>query len=63
MDDFKIQDHGSIVILFPISDEARDWVSEFIPEDHQHCEGGVVMGHQYADDVINGALDYGLTVS
>ena len=63
MTDFRFFDHGSITVLKPVSGGAQDWVDEHIPEDAQYWAGGVVIEPRYADDILGGIEDDGLTVT
>ena len=60
--DFRIRNEGSIVLLKPISDAAREWVSEHIPEDAQEWAGAVVVEPRYIADILAGIQDSGLEV-
>lgn len=64
MDDFLINDHGSIVILVPQTDAAKAWVTEHITDpETQHFGGGVVIEPRYLSAIVEGAIEDGLTVS
>ena len=53
--DFGIQDLGTIVLLFPLSDQAREWVGENIADEGITYFGkGIVIDHRMAQDIING---------
>lgn len=58
--DFRIQNHGSLFLLFPDSDTAKEWVEENVGE-HQEWAGGVVIEPRYVEDLTAGMLDAGLT--
>lgn len=60
--DLSIANHGSIMILTPVSDAGREWVSQHIPEDAMRWAGGVVVEPRYAQDIVDGALHDGLEV-
>lgn len=59
---FTVRDEGSIVLLTPESPEARNWALEFLPEDAMRFGGAIVIEHRYADDIITGIQNDGLTV-
>lgn len=61
--DFRIADHGSIVILRAISDPAKDWVEAYLPKDAQHGFGGTVIERRYFADIYDGITTDGLTIS
>ncbi len=61
--DMQFSNHGSIWIMEPLSDAAREWVSEHIPEDAQAWgKNGIVIEHRYVYDIMVGATNDGLTV-
>jgi hypothetical protein len=62
MADFEVSNHGTIFIFTPLTPAARDWVTEFLPEDAQRCASGVVIEHRYISDVVIGAQRDGLMV-
>jgi len=52
--DFIYKDHGSLIFLWPVSDEAKDWVSEHIQlEDWQEGSIKVVFEPRYFEPVLN----------
>ncbi len=63
MTDFNVTDHGSIVVLRPVTAEAKDWTEEFIPEDAQWFAGGVAIERRYFEDIYDGITADGLTIS
>jgi hypothetical protein len=62
MPDFRLLNAGTIAVLTPCSDSAREWVEEYIPEDHQEWAGGVVIEHRFVLDILSGIDGVGLTV-
>jgi len=62
--DFLVENHGSIVLLRPVTDAGRNWVDEFIGEDNgfQPYFPTVVIEPRYACNVIDGIREYGLEV-
>lgn len=65
MTDFSFQDEGSLVILYPQSDKAREWVSLFVAvnDETQHWGDGVVIERRYVADILLGIHDAGLTLA
>lgn len=59
--DFKVEDHGSICILQPISPEANEWADEHISYEMTWA-GGIVVEPRYLPDIVDGIVDSGLTV-
>lgn len=60
--DFHLSDQGSIVMLKALTDEAHIWVNDNIPDDATYLGTFLVIEHRYADDIITGITDDGLTV-
>lgn len=61
--DFSVENHGSIAILNPESDAAREWVEEHLPEDRQEWGSGVVVEPRYLGPILEGIVADGLEVS
>ena len=61
--DFQIEDHGSICLVRPLNDAARDWLDE-----HVEAEGWQWMGNalacepRYLPDLADGIEADGFTV-
>lgn len=67
MMDFQIANHGSIVILTPVSSEAQDWVNEHILGEGNEVQTwgskqGIVVEPRYLGDIVEGFQAEGLTV-
>lgn len=60
--DFIFSSHGSVTLLWPASEAAREWLDEHMPEDAQYLGEAVAIEPRYAGDVIEGAMNDGLTV-
>jgi len=59
--DFSGQDSGSIILLQPLTNNARNWTEERLPEDAQYFGDSVVIERKYFADVLRGLVDDGLT--
>lgn len=63
MIDIHVTDHGSVVVLEPASDAARDWVAETVEVPAWAWLGrAFAVDHRLAQDIIDGAIDAGLAV-
>ena len=61
--DFKVQNEGSIYILYAVSDRAQSWVEGHLPEDRQQWGvNGSVIEHRYVCDIIDGIREAALTI-
>jgi hypothetical protein len=61
--DFLLFDHGSVLILRPDSDAARDWVDDNLPDDALWFGGGVAIEPRYIGPIVDGIADAGLSLS
>jgi hypothetical protein len=61
--DFHFHNHGSITLLEPVTRAGKAWVAEHIPSDALRWgRDSVVIEPRYADDILNGIINDGLTV-
>jgi hypothetical protein len=60
--DFDFQNHGSLCILYALTEEAAQWVTNNLPEDRTEFCGGTVIEPRYAGDILFGIDNDGLTV-
>ena len=60
--DFIVVNHGSICILTAISEDARTWVDEHLPEDAQTWgPNGTVIEPRYLGPILEGIEADGLS--
>lgn len=60
--DFALQNEGTIYLLTPLTDSAKEWVTEHLPEDAQWFGNGVVIEWRYIACIVQGIQDDGLAV-
>lgn len=60
--DFELQRAGGLLILYPRTDAAKEWVADHISDEATRWCGGVVIEHRYMDDVYHGILGDDLTI-
>jgi len=60
--DATISDHGSIVLLHPISEEAITWIDENIGNEAQYFGDALVIERRYVVPIVNGMRADGLEV-
>lgn len=63
MDDFRVENHFSIILLQPLTPAAWAFVDEFLPDDAMRYGGAIVVEPRYIDDIVEGARAEGLTVN
>ncbi len=61
--DFRVEDHGSIFLLQPLTPAAQSWIDEHIPDDAQRLGSAIVVEHRYIADIVQGIRNDGLAVS
>ncbi len=63
--DINVVDHGSLVSLMCLTDQALRWVEANCDAPDYMWTGGRTLNveHRYADDIINGAQADGLNVA
>lgn len=54
-EDVQVENHGSIFLFRPLTDEARTWLVEHT--DGQWFGGALAVEHRYAADLANGILE------
>jgi hypothetical protein len=64
MTDIEIENHGSIMLLRPVSDSGRAWVEENVYQDDetQYWGNALVVEPRYISDIFFGAMEDGLSV-
>jgi hypothetical protein len=60
--DFRCENHGSIFLLYPLSQSAQSWIEENLPSDVQWFGNGVVVEHRYIWAILEGIQNDGLAV-
>ena len=60
--DFRCEIHGSLFLLFPLSQSAQSWVEEHLPTDAQWFGNAVVIEHRYIWAILEGIQNDGLAV-
>ncbi len=63
MPDFRIDNHGSVIILSALTPDADDWCIDNLPSDRTIFAGGTVIEPRYIDDIVEGITESGLTTS
>jgi predicted thioesterase len=60
--DFLVTGGGTVYLLHPLTDAAREWVAEHLPEDAQRLGNAIAVEHRYIRDIVYGARHDGLAV-
>lgn len=60
--DFSIYDEGSVVVITPLNDDARDWIEENVQsEGWQWLGHGLCVDHRMAGPLVDGIASAGFT--
>lgn len=59
--DFELEDHGTVGLIRPLTDAAREWCEEHLPEDAQMFGTAYAVEPRYAMDIVQGFTGDGLT--
>ena len=60
--DFTLANHFSICLLQPVTEAARNWIDEHIPDDAQVFGSAIVIEPRYVRDILLGVQADGLSV-
>jgi hypothetical protein len=60
--DFQVTNHGSIVLLEPITPAAKEWAQMNLPDDVQMFGRAIAVEPRYIHDIMQGIQGDGLTV-
>ena len=64
MSDFLIADHGTIILIAPLSEAARRWLDEnVVSEPWQWLDGALCADHRLARDLVHeiAAADFAMS--
>lgn len=63
MSDFEVHNHGSICLLWPRTEAAKDWCNEHLPEDSTRWGiDSYVVEPRYVEAIVEGFSADGLTL-
>ena len=60
--DLHVEDHGSIILIRPASDEGRRWINDIASKDVQFLGDAMAVEPRYIQNVVEIAQQAGLTV-
>ena len=61
--DVSVEDHGSIILVRPITNAAKGWIHENVQYDAQWFGGALAVESRYLGGLIAGMRDSGLEVN
>jgi hypothetical protein len=62
MTDLRFENHGSLILVRPVSDAGEKWLQETAPDDAQFFGPALVVEPRYARGVYDAACDAGMAV-
>ena len=60
--DAEVENHGTIFLVRPLTEAARDWLAENVSNESQWFGAALVVEHRYAADLVDGMIGDGLNV-
>lgn len=61
--DILARDEGTIWLLTPATERAREWFAEHVEDGPQWGDGDYVVEHRFVRDIVEGAFGAGLTTA
>lgn len=61
--DVTVSNHGSIALVRPLTDAARDWLRDNVQDNAQYLGASLAVEPRYIDDLVAGMESAGLEVS
>ena len=61
--DFTAIHHGSIVLVKPENDDARQWLDDSVQSDAQYMGGALVVEPRYFDYLAAGIVEAGFSIA
>lgn len=61
--DISVENHGSIFLFTPHTQQASDWISENVSDDSQWFGNSLAVEARYAQDLANGMQSDGLNLN
>ena len=62
MMDIRVNSHGSLFLLHPVSSAAAEWLRDHVAEDALWWAGALVCEPRYVEAIVEGAREDGLEV-
>ena len=60
--DVRIENHGSVYLVVPLTEAAREWVKEFVSLDEWQDANHIAVEPRFMDSLHRGLMESGLTV-
>jgi hypothetical protein len=60
--DFRVEDHGSIALVHPLTEKGKRWMYLHAPEDTQWCGNAMVIEPRYVATYVEIVTEEGFTI-
>jgi hypothetical protein len=63
--DFRLENHGSLFLLLPLTQAAKNWMGEHLPMDNPETQfwgDAIVIEPRYVTSIVDGILGDGLVL-
>lgn len=60
--DFDFTNQGSICLLTPLTEDAKNWVTDFLPDDAMRWGAAVVIEPRYVGPILESIENDGLAI-
>jgi hypothetical protein len=63
--DFRLENHGSLFLLLPLTPAAKNWMGEHLPMDNPETQfwgDAIVIEPRYVTSIVDGILGDGLVL-
>lgn len=61
--DFDVVNGGSVFLLILVSEGAKAWVEEYLPDDAPSFGNGIAVEARYIGEILNGIQEAGFSFS
>jgi hypothetical protein len=61
--DIMLSNHGSVWLVTPVTDAAREWIDDNVAADAQYFAGSLVVEPRYIAGIVRGMEEDGFTVA
>jgi hypothetical protein len=59
---FTVEDHGTLILVRPLTHDVRTWLEENVAEDVQWWGGAIVVEPRHLAPLVEGMFEEGFTV-
>jgi hypothetical protein len=59
--DFDLHDAGSLIMLEPVTDDAKAWCARHLPDDAPMWGNAYAVEHRFIEDILDGIDQEGLS--